>query len=231
MHMGTFPFLMHEWWTYVFFALATPVQFVLGKQYIVGILVDVTKERETQEKTSQYLQMMEQRVLEAQWAQQDLKLRCQALQLVNDHPVLVLDPKTFEVLEVNQAFKKRFKYRKKHLEQAGFRALFSQETWMMVFERLNRALDKERFSVKNISCVTFEETTFEADLYGTIQRGERGATLVVQVEDRSKILGLENNLDRFYANLHKLIEEAPIGVIGFKSDGTVNLVNQNFLLG
>jgi P-type Cu+ transporter len=30
------PFLMPEWWVFVFFALGTPVQFVLGKQYTVG---------------------------------------------------------------------------------------------------------------------------------------------------------------------------------------------------
>lgn len=34
--MKWFPILMNEWWIYVFFALATPVQIVLGKQYIVG---------------------------------------------------------------------------------------------------------------------------------------------------------------------------------------------------
>lgn len=34
--MGSFPFLMSENWIFVFAALATPVQFVLGKQYIVG---------------------------------------------------------------------------------------------------------------------------------------------------------------------------------------------------
>lgn len=30
------PFLMQDWWIYMFFLLATPVQVVLGKQYIVG---------------------------------------------------------------------------------------------------------------------------------------------------------------------------------------------------
>jgi len=34
--MDTFPILMNDWWIYVFAALATPVQLVLGKQYTVG---------------------------------------------------------------------------------------------------------------------------------------------------------------------------------------------------
>jgi Cu+-exporting ATPase len=34
--MNNFPILMNSWWVYVFAAMATPVQFVLGKQYTVG---------------------------------------------------------------------------------------------------------------------------------------------------------------------------------------------------
>jgi Cu+-exporting ATPase len=34
--MMQFPIFHHSWWMYVFFAMATPVQVVLGKQYIVG---------------------------------------------------------------------------------------------------------------------------------------------------------------------------------------------------
>jgi Cu+-exporting ATPase len=34
--MNSFPILMNSWWVYVFAAMATPVQFVLGKQYTVG---------------------------------------------------------------------------------------------------------------------------------------------------------------------------------------------------
>lgn len=34
--METFPWLMPDWWVGVFFLLATPVQFVVGKQYFVG---------------------------------------------------------------------------------------------------------------------------------------------------------------------------------------------------
>jgi Cu+-exporting ATPase len=34
--MSQFPIFHHSWWMYVFFAMATPVQVVLGKQYIVG---------------------------------------------------------------------------------------------------------------------------------------------------------------------------------------------------
>lgn len=34
--METFPILMKPWWIYVFFLMATPVQFVLGKQYTIG---------------------------------------------------------------------------------------------------------------------------------------------------------------------------------------------------
>lgn len=34
--METFPWLMPDWWVFVFGLLATPVQFILGKQYVVG---------------------------------------------------------------------------------------------------------------------------------------------------------------------------------------------------
>ncbi len=34
--MGNFHFLMADWWIFLFFVLATPVQVVLGRQYIVG---------------------------------------------------------------------------------------------------------------------------------------------------------------------------------------------------
>jgi P-type Cu+ transporter len=34
--MDNFPILMNSWWVYVFAAMATPVQFVLGKQYTIG---------------------------------------------------------------------------------------------------------------------------------------------------------------------------------------------------
>jgi P-type Cu+ transporter len=34
--MNSFPVLMNSWWVYVFAAMATPVQFVLGKQYTIG---------------------------------------------------------------------------------------------------------------------------------------------------------------------------------------------------
>jgi Cu+-exporting ATPase len=34
--MGSFPFLMNDAWIFLFFALATPVQIVLGRQYIIG---------------------------------------------------------------------------------------------------------------------------------------------------------------------------------------------------
>jgi Cu+-exporting ATPase len=34
--MEIFPILMNSWWIYVFFAMATPVQLVLGKQYTMG---------------------------------------------------------------------------------------------------------------------------------------------------------------------------------------------------
>lgn len=34
--METFPILMNTWWIYVFFAMATPVQLILGKQYTIG---------------------------------------------------------------------------------------------------------------------------------------------------------------------------------------------------
>lgn len=34
--MNTFPILMNDWWVYVFAAMATPVQFILGRQYTIG---------------------------------------------------------------------------------------------------------------------------------------------------------------------------------------------------
>lgn len=34
--METFPWLMQDYWLFIFAAMATPVQFVVGKQYIVG---------------------------------------------------------------------------------------------------------------------------------------------------------------------------------------------------
>ena len=40
---GALPeFLLADWWIFVFFALATPVQFVLGKQYVVGAIKSVS---------------------------------------------------------------------------------------------------------------------------------------------------------------------------------------------
>ena len=197
-----------------------------GRQFIVGIMVDVTREKELEIKTEAYVKSIENKRMEAHFSLRQVARRFDALQKVNDHPVVVVEPKTFRFINYNPAFVKRFKYGRKHLEQMTFRDLFDRSDWMEIFTQISGGTHRVQYHIPNVTCTNFEDKSFPADLSIVIHQDDLGAALFVQLEDRTEVMQLEEQLGRVEENHKLILEEMPLGVIGFKADGSVSFVNK-----
>jgi len=195
---------------------------------IVGIMVDVTKEKEYEEKSRDYAEGVERRGMESLLALRREHKRRESLMRVNDRPLVVMDPKDFHLLTVNQAFLKRFKYGKKQLDQISFRDLFAPEDWMDVFTRITESIQSVNYHIRAVTCLDQEGQSFPADLAIMVHQDDEGSVLYVQVEDLAEIRSIKAYLELERENLRTVIEGAPIGVIGFRHDGGVAFINDYF---
>ncbi len=198
------------------------------ERFIVGIMVDITKEKEYERRARRYAQDVERRGMDTLLAMRRAHQRRESLMRVNDRPLVILDPKEFRLLDVNQAFVKRFKHRKKQLDQISFRDLFTPDGWIDVYTRVTESINRVNYHIRNVTCVDQESAVFVADLTVTVHQDEEGSALYVQIEDREKILALKSELASARQNLQRLVEDAPIGIIGFRADGGVDFINNFF---
>ncbi len=199
-----------------------------GKQFIVGLLVDVTGEKEIARKTEQYVRKIETKRMEAHFSLRQVARRFDALKKVNDHPFVMIDPKDFRFLNYNPAFTRRFKYAKKNIDGVTFRNLFGRNDWMEIFSQISNATNRMQFHIPHVTCITYDDATFPADLSIAIHQDDLGSALFVQIEDRSELLQLESQVAQLQDNQDNVLENAPIGIIGFKNDGCVAFVNKFF---
>lgn len=197
-----------------------------GRRFIVGIMVDVTEDREIAIKREEYVKGLEKKRMESHFSLRQIARRFDALQKVNDHPVVLVEPKTFKFINNNPAFTKRFKYNKKSLERLTFRDLFAQRDWMAIFTQISNAIHRMQYHIPKVTCITYEDETFSAALSIVTHQDDLGAALFVQIEDCTEVDQLEARLSEAEDNHEKMMEGAPIGIMGFRSDGTVGFVNK-----
>ena len=199
-----------------------------GKQFIVGIMVDVTREKEMERNTSHYIQNMETKRMEAHFSLRQVAKRFDALKRVNSLPFAMVDAKTFRILNYNPQLSRRFKYSKKHIARLTLRNLFGKDDWMDIFTRLSN-LDKSLIHFNNVRCVTRDGQAFQAGLHVVSHQDDMGAAFFIQIEDKTAVFELDAALTRVRENQKQIINKAPFGIIGFREDGTVALVNPFFV--
>lgn len=196
-----------------------------GKRFIVGLMIDVTKDRETQRKTEQYIRAIEKQGIENHLAAKREVKRGEALMTVSDHPVIIIDIAEFTIVDSNQAAHKRFKYGKKAMERVSFRKLFDAEDWMRIFEAATTSQSRRYFHIRNVTCLARGEQAFPADLAMLYYNNDLGAYLVVEVLDRTLLVQRDKRLDQMRDNLQNLRDNARVGMIGFDGEGEVRFVN------
>lgn len=197
-----------------------------GSERIVGILVDVTEEKQIQEETSQYVKDIEKQGIIAQLNLRRQSKRTEALMALNDSPVLMLDPRDFRILDFNRAFGKRFKFGKKQIAKLNLRNVFPEQDWMDIYRRISQSVQRIQYHIRAITCQTSQGHTFTADLSILVHLDDMGALLFMQINDRSPMLNMKHLLRTTRRNVRRTIDEAPIGVIGFKSDANVATINK-----
>jgi len=200
-----------------------------GKPYIVGVLVDVTQEREAQRKNQDYLEEIEKQGVDANLRLTHEIKRYEALLNVNDHPVLLVEVRHFSLVDANMAFHKRFRYGKKQLEGTNFRNLFPNEDWNRLYSTIVQSLHRHHYHVNDINCQNAQGEPFNANLSILVQRDESGPLLFVQIEDQTDHIHIASQRERSRQNLRKVMDSVPVGVIGFRNDGSVALVGKHFL--
>lgn len=198
-----------------------------GEALIVGMMVDVTEERETRRRTDEHLREIEKVGVETRL---QLRKRTRALEDVlnlNDHPVLVVDPSDFRILHTNQTFRKRFKITaRKKSDAPVFRDLFSADEWMKVFSLVTNIVQRKHFHIKGVLLLDPDGDSFPADLAVLVHEAQENVQLYIQVEERTSMHWMETQLQRFRDNVEGLFESLPIGVIGIRNDGSVSVVNR-----
>ena len=200
-----------------------------GKPYIVGVLVDITQEREAQRRNQDYLEEIEKQGVDANLRlTQEIK-RYEALLNVNDHPLLIVEVRHFSLIDANIAFHKRFRYGKKQLETTNFRNLFPSDDWNRLYATIVQSLHRHHYHVNDISCENAQGDTFPANLSILVQRDESGPLLFVQIEDKTDQIALANKRETSRQNLRKVMDSVPLGMIGFRNDGSVAFVSKHFL--
>jgi len=196
--------------------------------YIVGILVDVTAEKETQRKTENYVKSVEKSSMEALHRLHSTNRRHDAVLALNDHPVALIDAVDFHIVHRNQAFNKRFKYKTKELSDITFRDLFTKEQWITIFTRISESVHRHHYHIRGINCLTNGGQPFVADLSVLAHQDGRFTQLFVQFEELSEIVHIKSLLSQERENIEELMKHVPVGVIGFKSDGSIAFIN-NYL--
>lgn len=197
-----------------------------GKDFIVGIMVDVTEEKATRQREASFVRGIEKQGIHAQLALMRETRRLEALLNLNDHPVILLNHTDFKLREANPAFFKRFKYSKKQLDQISLRDLFDNDTWMEIYQQLSKSMRRVHYHIRDVACVTPDVDKFQADLSIVVHNDDPGSILLVQIEDRTRFQKLKRALEQSRENLQRVVDDAPMGVIGFRGDGSVALVNQ-----
>ena len=200
-----------------------------GERYIVGIIVDITREKETQTNRERFVTEMEKANLEAHLTSRREARRNEALMELNDHPVVVADLTHLELANFNQAFSKKFRYGKKHLDKLNLRDLFPKDHWMQVFSQISSLLRRHHYHIRDVSCITHEGDLFTANLSILVHEDDTGTHLFIQFEDRSELTMMEKDLSFAKNGLDLVLNSAPIGVIAFKHDGSVATINRYLL--
>lgn len=197
-----------------------------GVQYVVGMVVDVTSEKESQRKTQSYVQSLENQAMEAGVdANRELR-RKDTLLTVSDHPLLIVDAATFAVLGSNQAFKKRFGYRKKDLDELSLKTFFSEADWMEIFPKLADLRRKNHFHIREVAYTTSEGGQVPARLSVAVHHENQGTSLFIEFNDVSSILEAKAISEALRRQMDAVIDYAPLGIIGFNGDGKVMFINQ-----
>ncbi|CAM2066906.1 PAS domain S-box protein [Sulfidibacter corallicola] len=199
------------------------------RRFIVGVLVDITREKEAERKANDFVKLLEQKAMEAHLQVKSLRRRADSLLQAYSHPVLLVNPKNFRIHDWNQAFSRRFKVTKKQKIHLSFRDLFRPEDWMDLFDQVSGSLQHGHYQVHRITCVTHNDDMFPADLSISVHSDSDGSLLLVEIIDRSELAQLKDGLARAHLNLEKLLDRVPLGVLGFKPDGSVALVNRYLL--
>ncbi|MDJ0835008.1 MAG: PAS domain S-box protein [Acidobacteriota bacterium] len=200
-----------------------------GKRYIVGIMVDITEEKESLRKTEEYVRTIEKSGMDTLLELRRKTRGMEALMTLNDHPVLLVDVQDFHIIQVNQAFKKRFKTsRTKKAEHMNFRDLFSPDEWMKVFSQASNIVQRHHFHIRNLKMMEPDHDEFYTDLTILVHQEDKGVTLFVQIEERTALRSLETQLQQSRHNLEGVFEGLPVGVIGFRNDGSVVMINRFF---
>lgn len=197
-----------------------------GAQYIVGIMVDITREKMEEHKAEQYIKGIERNAMETLLSLRRKNRRFEALMQLNDHPVVLVSPQDFLVQDANRAMIKRFRLKGHPLQSYALRDFFDKETWMGIYDAISESVHRHHFHIRDIDCRPIEGESFAADLSIWIHEDDQGVVLFVQIEDRSEIRNIKELLNQARGNLDTVIEAMPVGIMGFKADGQVATFNK-----
>ncbi|MCB1043216.1 MAG: PAS domain S-box protein [Acidobacteria bacterium] len=197
-----------------------------GESYVVGMLVDVTDEKSSQARTQSYIHKLESQAMEAGVeANRELK-RSESLLEVSDHPLLIVDSPELTLMGCNNAFLKIFGYRKKDVEDLPLKRIFSESGWMEIFPKLSDLRRKSRFHVRDVTCITQDSEDLKVDLTILVHHDHSGTSLFIEVQDRSDFKALTDQAQLIRHQLDMVLDEAPLGMIGFNGEGKVVFVNR-----
>ncbi|CAM2007164.1 PAS domain-containing sensor histidine kinase [Acanthopleuribacter pedis] len=200
-----------------------------GRRFIVGVMVDITAEKEAAQRSDDFVKLLEKSVMDAQLKAKVLRQRCDLLLQAYDHPVVLVEPTSLALIDWNNAFTKRLRFLKRQRPELSLRDLFPPEEWIEVFDQISTSLNRNHFHIVRTQCKSATEEIFPADLSIVDFGDDQGPVLFIEIIDREDQARLKKGLDRMHQNLKHTLDVAPLGVLGFRADGSVALVNR-FLL-
>ncbi len=197
-----------------------------GMRYVVGMLLDVTDDKETEIQAKAYISSLEFQAMEAGIYANRESRRNETLQEVADHPVIVAKATDLSIHIANQAFLKVFGHRKKDLESLQLKDIFSENGWMALFPKLSDLRRRNRFHVREIGCVSKNGNEFIATLSIMIHHESSGAQIFIQITDLSENKILRQDCQALRQQLDSVVDSASIGMIAFSGDGKVSFINR-----
>lgn len=200
-----------------------------GRKFIVGVMVDITSEKEAAKRNDDFVRRLEKSVMDAHLKAKVLRKRCDLLLQAYDHPVVLVEPTSLALIDWNNAFTKRMRFLKRQRPELSLRDLFPTEEWLEVFDQISTSLTRTHYHIVRTQCKSATDEVFPADLSIVDFGDDQGPMLFIEIIDREDQALLKQGLERMHRNLTHTLDVAPLGVLGFRADGSVALVNRYLL--
>ncbi|MCB9396287.1 MAG: PAS domain S-box protein [Acidobacteria bacterium] len=198
-----------------------------GERFIVGTLVDVTREKEAERKTKSYIAELEAKMLAANLNANRLKRGMEDLLNLPDYPVMLVSANDFHIVEVNNGFRKRFGYRKKDLNNLHLKNLFAEQDWYALFPELSDIHNRFHFHLPEVQALAMDGESFWVRPKVLVHHHPEGVQFFIELMDREETRVIQRRNKHLEQAIKTLVDGCPFGIMVFGSNGDVQYLNRS----